>query len=72
VDALSLLCPLPILRLAAAVRRAEPGDLIELVGDDEGLLEDLPAWCEGERHELLSMVHETAGRIVGRVRKRGA
>ncbi len=71
MDALGLLCPLPILRLAAAVKRAGPGDLIELVGDDEGLLDDLPAWCEGEGHELLSMVRETAGRIVGSVRKRG-
>lgn len=71
MDALGLLCPLPILRLAAAVRRVSPGDLVELVGDDEGLLEDLPAWCEGEEHELLSMTRGASGRIVGRVRKGG-
>ena len=72
VDALGLLCPLPILRTAAAVRRAPEGAVVELIGDDEGILEDLPAWCEGNGHELIGLQRaERGGRsvLVGRVRK---
>lgn len=72
VDALGLLCPLPVLRTAAAVRRAPPGAVVELRGDDEGLLEDLPAWCEGNGHELLGIEREEGGDgvvLIARVRK---
>lgn len=69
VDALGLLCPLPILRMAAAVRRAGPGQLVELHGDDPGILEDLPAWCEGEGHELVSLRRVPDGRLLGLVRR---
>lgn len=69
VDALGLLCPLPILRVAAAIERAAPGEVVELLGDDEGILDDLPAWCEGNGHELLSLDREGSTRLLGRVRK---
>ena len=69
VDALGLLCPLPILRIEAAVRRAEGGDLVELIGDDAGILDDLPAWCDGNGHELVSLEKRGPTQLVGRVRK---
>lgn len=72
VDALGLLCPLPVLRTAAALRRAPAGAVVELVGDDEGIVEDLPAWCEGHGHRLLSLEREERrGReiLVARVAK---
>ena len=70
VDALGLLCPLPVLRIQEAMRRVSPGDVVLLVADDQGVLEDLPAWCEGNGHELLAM--EPAGdRLNCRVRKAG-
>jgi TusA-related sulfurtransferase len=68
VDALGLLCPLPVLRTAAAIRRAPPGAVVELVGDDPGLLEDLPAWCEGSGHELLGIERGDGGVLIARVR----
>lgn len=71
VDALGLLCPLPILRVAAAVRRAAAGDLVELIGDDPGILDDLPAWCEGEGHALVSLEQREGGRIAALVTKGG-
>lgn len=53
VDALGLLCPLPILRCRQALARVAPGDLVLLWADDEEILRDLPAFCEGEGHELV-------------------
>lgn len=55
VDALGLLCPLPVLRLEQAARRLEPGVVLAVLSDDPGILEDLPAWCEGRGHALLAL-----------------
>ena len=46
-------------------------ELVELIGDDEGIREDLPAWCEGNGHQLVSLDEDGEGRLVGRVRKSG-
>ena len=55
VDALGLLCPLPILRAGQAMSRLHLGDELVLWSDDEQILRDLPAWCEKQRHELLAL-----------------
>lgn len=68
VDALGLLCPLPIVRTARALNRRPAGTIVELVADDPGIVEDLPAWCGAMGHELLGM-SEIAGTWRCRVRK---
>ena len=55
VDALGLLCPLPILRARDAARRLPPGSTLILWADDEAIVTDLPAWCEGQGHALASL-----------------
>lgn len=68
VDALGLLCPLPIVRTARALNRRPAGTIVELLADDPGIVEDLPAWCGAMGHELLGMT-ETEGVWRCRVRK---
>ena len=68
VDALGLLCPLPIVRTARALNRRPAGTIVELLADDPGIVEDLPAWCGAMGHELLGMT-EAAGIWRCRVRK---
>ncbi|HIV16043.1 MAG TPA: sulfurtransferase TusA family protein [Candidatus Avisuccinivibrio pullicola] len=41
--------------LRAAVRRSEPGTLIELYSEDPVSLRDVPAYCEFIGHELVSL-----------------
>lgn len=55
IDALGLLCPLPILRARQALARMAPGDEALLLSDDEEIVRDLPAWCEAQGHELVSL-----------------
>jgi tRNA 2-thiouridine synthesizing protein A len=55
VDAAGTYCPIPILRLAKAVRPLAPGTLVELVATDRGVQQDLPAWCEATGHQLVSL-----------------
>ena len=53
VDTLGLLCPLPLLLAARAIQAIEPGQVLEILSDDEGVYEDVPAWCDRAGHRLL-------------------
>ena len=68
LNALGLLCPLPLLFAVRDMTRLAPGEVLELVGDDPGLLEDVPTWCARAGHELLEM-DEEEGVIVCRIAK---
>ena len=71
VDAVGLLCPLPIVRTAGRVRDLAEGEVLELLADDPAVLIDIPNWCRAWRHEYLG--HEEAGGVLRLfVRKRGA
>lgn len=68
LDVLGLFCPVPILLAAREMQKLRPGDLLEVVGDDPGIREDMPAWCERAGHRLLELVEE-GGRIRSVVEK---
>ena len=69
LDVTGTLCPLPILLSAREMRKLQPGDLLEIVGDDPGIREDMPIWCERAGHRLLEMVEEEGGRLRSLVEK---
>lgn len=58
VDARGSVCPTPIVSLAAAVRAASVGGLIELVATDPGCGPDVRAWSRQTGNEIV----ETAQR----------
>lgn len=68
LDVTGLFCPLPILLAAREMRKLQPGDLLEVVGDDPGILEDMPVWCERAGHRLVEM-EEEEGKIRSVVEK---
>lgn len=68
LNALGMLCPLPILLAVRDIAALQPGQVLEIAGDDPGLLEDVPAWCERAGHTLLEM-EEEEGVIVCSVEK---
>jgi tRNA 2-thiouridine synthesizing protein A len=68
LDTLGLLCPLPILLAVREMKRLAAGDQLEIIGDDPGLLEDLPVWCQRAGHRLIEVVEED-GAIRGLVEK---
>lgn len=69
LDVTGALCPLPILLAAKEMRRLQPGDHLEILGDDPGIHEDMPVWCERAGHRLLEMKDEAGGRIRSLVEK---
>lgn len=62
LDAKGLMCPMPIVGLAKKVKEMKSGQVLELLCDDIGGKEDVPAWCSRTGHTLLSM--EEDGKIL--------
>ncbi|MBF0627014.1 MAG: sulfurtransferase TusA family protein [Magnetococcales bacterium] len=68
IDARRLLCPMPILKVDAAMRDMRTEEILEVRATDPGLTQDLPAWCRVNGHRFLGMRQE--GREwIGRVAK---
>jgi tRNA 2-thiouridine synthesizing protein A len=53
LDASGVLCPLPVYKAALALKRLEPGQVLELVCTDPGSLEDIPAMARQRGDTLL-------------------
>ena len=70
VDALGTWCPVPIHLIERAARRAQPGEVIELLADDPLIEVDLPAWCHSSGNHLLELRRE-GEEYVARVGVRG-
>ena len=60
VDARGLRCPLPVLRLAAAVRDLPAGTLATVLATDPAVEHDVPAWAGMRGHDVVE-VRETEG-----------
>jgi tRNA 2-thiouridine synthesizing protein A len=58
VDARGLLCPLPVLRLARALRRAPAGTVAVLLATDPAAVGDVEAFCREAGHALLATERE--------------
>ena len=55
VDARNLLCPLPVIRTQDAVADCTPGDRLQVVCTDPGVLHDIPAWCRIHGHAVCAI-----------------
>ncbi|WP_299816356.1 sulfurtransferase TusA family protein [uncultured Jannaschia sp.] len=55
VDALGLLCPLPVLRLRKRMQPLPPGAEVHLLADDPAALVDVPHFCAEGGHEFLGV-----------------
>jgi tRNA 2-thiouridine synthesizing protein A len=53
LDARGLMCPMPIVRLAKKVKEMRPGQVLELMADDVGAKEDVPAWCSRTGNQMV-------------------
>ena len=61
LDCKGLSCPMPILKLAMAIKKLETGKVIEMYGTDPGSKDDVPAWCEKTGNTLLEIVEVEDG-----------
>jgi TusA-related sulfurtransferase len=68
LDARGLLCPMPIVRTAKAMKELAAGQVLKLVATDRGSLADVPAWASSTGNELVEQ-HEEDGAFVFLIRK---
>ena len=55
LDCTGLSCPMPIVKLAQKMKELQSGQVLELLADDVGARQDVPAWCKRTGNELLGM-----------------
>lgn len=55
LDLKGLLCPLPVVKIAQAIKKVQVGETIEALATDPGVLADIPAWARSTGNELVSM-----------------
>ena len=68
LDCVGLYCPMPIVKTAEKFKGLKPGEVLEVVADDKGIKQDMPAWCATTGHEYLG-VEEGGGEIRVYVKK---
>ncbi len=55
LDCVGLYCPMPIVKTAEKIKELQPGQVLEVLSDDRGIKEDMPAWCRATGHQCLGM-----------------
>lgn len=68
IDAIGLLCPLPVLRLRKRMAALAPGQVACLRADDPAAIVDVPHFCNESGNAFLEMV-EAEGHMAFYVRK---
>jgi tRNA 2-thiouridine synthesizing protein A len=55
LDLKGLLCPLPVVKMAKAIKQIEVGQVIEAFASDPGVMADIPAWARSTGQELVTL-----------------
>lgn len=55
VNTRRLLCPMPVIRTQNAIADLAAGDKVHVFGTDPGMLQDIPAWCRLNGHQVLEI-----------------
>ena len=55
LDCVGLYCPMPIVKTSQQIKKMKVGDILEIIADDKGIKQDMPAWCEATGNEYLGM-----------------
>lgn len=58
-DIVYMMCPMHLLKLQEMIKKVEPGQIVEIITDYDGALEDIPNWCEKTGHEFIGVEDDT-------------
>lgn len=53
LDCKGLSCPMPMMKVAKAMKDLKSGEYLEMVGTDPGTKTDLPSWCVKSGNEIV-------------------
>jgi tRNA 2-thiouridine synthesizing protein A len=54
-DIVYMMCPMHLLKLEEKMKELERGQILEILTDYDGALEDIPGWCEKTGNEFLGI-----------------
>lgn len=55
LDCYGLLCPMPIVETNKKIKEMKENQILEVLSTDEGIKEDMPAWCRATGNEFLGV-----------------
>lgn len=58
LDAIGLLCPLPVLKARKRLLAMQPGQVLRMQADDPAAIVDVPHFCAESGHELVSSAED--------------
>ncbi|WP_127112148.1 sulfurtransferase TusA family protein [Shimia sediminis] len=70
IDAIGLLCPLPVLKLRKRLKPLAPGTRVRLLADDPAAIVDVPHFCNESGHSLIDS-SDSQGTLTFVIEKRG-
>jgi tRNA 2-thiouridine synthesizing protein A len=56
LDCVGLACPMPIFKTSNKIKEMQPGQVLEVQSDDNGIEKDMPAWCRMTGNDFLGLV----------------
>jgi len=54
LDAVGLLCPLPVLKARKRLQAMQSGQVLRLIADDPAAVVDVPHFCNEQGHHLIA------------------
>jgi TusA-related sulfurtransferase len=54
-DIVYMMCPMHLLKLDELIKDLEVGQVLEIMTDYDGALEDIPAWCARTGNEFIGI-----------------
>lgn len=64
LDCYGLLCPMPIIQTAQKIITLKIGEVLEVISTDQGIKEDMKAWCRQTNQEFLGIEEEEDGDVI--------
>jgi tRNA 2-thiouridine synthesizing protein A len=58
LDCIGLYCPMPIVKTSEKIKQLNQGEILEVLADDKGIKQDMPAWCKVTGNECLGIEEE--------------
>jgi tRNA 2-thiouridine synthesizing protein A len=68
LDCTGMLCPMPVVKTAKAMKEMAVGDTLEMISTDPGALPDMKAWANQTHHELLK-AEDAGGKYIFLIKK---
>jgi len=58
-DIIYMMCPMHLLTIEDKIKEIKAGEILSILTDYDGALEDIPGWCEKTGNEFMGIYEDT-------------